>query len=241
MKVSLLIILIVALTACSNHEIPKESIKEETESKQNVISAIISKDITANSKDLLPTLDDLEIGWEMTFDKAKDKSDWVNEDRQKAESRGFIEGYYRQFQKGTVNLQDMSIMALDISISLYSREGAKEVMKETRENIASGEKRYNETSEKEEYTDKGIWETVNATEETIEKLSLLKDPKVADESIMYSITISNDFIGNVKRYCVEFIQENVWADVCCGSLQSENCLGLVQEQAEFISKNIQDG
>lgn len=197
--------------------------------------SFFSNDITSGSEDLLPTIDDFPIGWEVTYDKPKDMTKWSVEDQEKVKERGFIEGYYRDFQKGAGNLADIDeVEVVEFSISLYSKDKVKEVLADSKSEIALGSRTY--TTTEEELNDDGDWVDVEVEKEVT--LSKLKNPNIGDESLMWSEAEENDFWGEIKEYHLAFIEKNVFVELTCKSLSSETSINNCIDNAKVVSKKI---
>ena len=208
--------------------------------KQGIIEKIFSIQIKSNSKDLLPTLEHLETGWELVKDEAKNVNDWSIEDQNRVGGRGFIEGHYRTFKKGAFNLAGLAnYQSISFSISLYSMDGIKEVIEAKKQDTERKEYFYNETYEDQEYNEKNQeFETVNKTRELRVGISKLKNPDIGEGCVMWCKSESNSFFGEVKRYYITFIKKNVFVEVSCTSLDTQKAIENCIKQAKFVDSKI---
>lgn len=235
--------------------IPKENTVLNEPETTEVKTSLFSNDITSNSKSLLPTIDDFAMGWEITKNEAKDSSTWSVEDQERVNDRGFIEGYYLNFQIGTESLSDIeNVEKVKFSISLYSKDKVIEVLNDNKKEIELGERKYNYTEEQEDYVmiidgeelecDTAFfetecdWVTTLMTIEEVVKLSYLKNPNIGDESLFWSETEENEFWGDIKTYHLAFVEKNVYIELTCESLNTEKSINNCIENAELVSKNI---
>ena len=223
----LMLLMVVFLVGCSSEVVVEEEIQEE----KSIISNLLNNEITEISDDFFPTLDDFELGWEI-----------VEEAESKAED-GFLEAYSKLYQKGGSSLADAFTMEnLKIVIYLYSLEEIDNKFNEAKERVDGGEDIYVHTYEDENYEcddDYNCeWVTEEVTEESLVKLSYLKDPNIGDKSIMWSEAMDYGMLGEIKIYYIVFIKDNVYTYITSGSFSSEESIEKCVEYAEFVEKRI---
>lgn len=213
----------------------ENQIIKETEPVEEKKS-LFSNDITSNSKSYLPTIDDFEMGWEMTKSEPKDPLKlWSTESEEKADERGFIEGYYVTFEKGQANLADIeNYESVEFSISLYSKNKVNEIIDDINNNVEKGTRSY--TTTEEQLNDDFEYEDVEI--EVTLKLAKLKNPNIGDESIFWSESEENEFWGEIKKYRLAFVEKNVYVEIYCEGLDTEKSINNCIDNAKLISKNI---
>lgn len=213
----------------------EEQLVEESEPVEEKKS-LFSNDITSNSKSYLPTIDDFEMGWEMTDNEPKDPLKlWSTENEEKADERGFIEGHYVTFEKGQANLADIeNYESVEFSISLYSKDKVKQILEDINVNVEKGTRSY--TSTEEQLNDDFEYEDVEV--EVTLKLSKLKNPNIGDESIFWSESEENEFWGEIKKYRLAFVEKNVYVEIYCAGLDTEKSINTCIENAKLVSKKI---
>ena len=198
--------------------------------------SLFSNDITSNSKSYLPTIDDFEMGWEMTNNKPKDPLKlWSTESEEKADERGFIEGHYITFEKGQANLADIeNYESVEFSISLYSKDKVKEIIDDIDSTVEKGTRSY--TTTEEELNDDFEYEDVEV--EVILKLAKLKNPNIGDESVFWSESEENEFWGEIKKYRLAFVEKNAYVEIYCEGLDTEKSINNCIDNAKLVSKKI---
>ena len=201
------------------------------------VNAMLLNEIKSGSDKLLPTLDDLPTGWEINSEEPALKSDVTDQDI----SNGWIDGYYRDFQKGQASLADLeNYVALETRVHLFSTSGAKATLQQKRDELSVGSRVENQTSEETNYdSTSGEMVTENVTKEVTIKISILKNPNIGDDSIFSSETTPSDSIwGELKEYSIRFVKKNAYVRITCRSMNSDNCLGTVSDVAHIIEKKI---
>ena len=214
---------------------PEDNKVSDEPEKVEKKTSLFSNDITSNSKSFLPTIDDFEMGWEISSDEPKVLSKYSKENQERLESRGFIEGHKTKFQKGQANLADLeNYESIQFSISLYAKEKVKEPLIDHNNDIEKGVGTY--TTTEEELNDDYEWEEVEIEVEYT--LSKLKNPNIGDESIFWSETEENEFFGEVKEYHLAFVEKNVYVKLTCRSFDTEKSINNCIDNAKLVSKNI---
>jgi hypothetical protein len=217
-------------------ETPTEPPKSIVES----VKDIVSTDFKGDLKSILPTIDDFNMGWQIEEDKSKDNEGLTEEQINKRTERGFKEGYYRSFEKGSWSLATLQTYELvGFSVSVYTKEGVQEILAETNANILAGSITTLEPTEQLEYNDEmEEYETITIDENVTEKLAVLKNPNIGSDSVFYSSARENEYFGEFKKYYLEFTKKNVWVKIICYSGDSQKAIDNCINWAEFVDKKI---
>ena len=194
------------------------------------------KETTKTTKELIPTVED--VGWEMIFDKEQNINEFDEEYRSLLINKGFKEGYTKIF----INEQNLERMIVHTTIS--SKEGIDELLELNRKNIEKGERRDTQLIEirdiqiediqvtEGEIADTPIIETEEI--EIITRLSLLKNPKIGDESVMWRETSNM----GLRLYNIAFVKKNVYVMVSCNLEGDQDAIKDCIEYAELVEEKI---
>lgn len=196
--------------------------KEDSQDKsiQSIVKDAMSSDFTGDIKNTLPTINDFETGFEISLDKDKNIDNWKIEDKNKALERGYQQGYYRDFEKGSASLFDIdNYEAVQFNLSVYSKDKILDVLQEDILLVEKGEKI-----------------SVDDDNEEIKYLyNLLKDPKIGDKSIMWSSQMEE---LSLKKYNLSFVKKNVYVNITCFSGDTQKAVDSCIDWAKFVERNI---